>query len=319
MKQFLFSHVCLLLLLKFHYAYTASLRLYCGNVNNYTSTPLENPLPLLSNTCFNKNLKSMIYAFGYTAGPESKITLAILRSYLKIHFNVFLVDWEKESASYPPYLPEAITYTFYAAPNTKKVGKTCGQALNTLAESALDLTTTHVIGHSLGAHMMGFCGQELQKYKKIMTRLTGLDPAGPVFDYSFTSGIGPSSAKFVDVIHTNPGGEGTVRNLGTVDIRFNCDKPYQPQCANETSILDKVSCSHQSACFYFAEAVLNGTAFAAERSRSCLQWQRLTSTPEISNIIYVGETTDTSARGTYYLRTRDRPPYGIGAEGLRAT
>ena len=65
----------------------------------------------------------------------------------------------------------------------------------------------HLIGHSLGAHLMGYVGKEL----KGIGRITGTDPAGPGFDfprdwydhYNITDvHLTKEDALFVDVIHT---------------------------------------------------------------------------------------------------------------------
>ena len=62
-------------------------------------------------------------------------------------------------------------------------------------------------GHSLGAHLVGHLGRAVQNagYGKI-ARVTGLDPARPVFDMvGMEWRLQPTDAEFVDVIHTNSG------------------------------------------------------------------------------------------------------------------
>lgn len=73
------------------------------------------------------------------------------------------------------------------------------------------LNNIHLIGHSLGAHVSGGAGSLIAnqtKYNgKKIGRISGLDPAGPLFDKVF---LGESTqrrlqygdADFVDVYHT---------------------------------------------------------------------------------------------------------------------
>ncbi|XP_041988001.1 lipase member H-like [Aricia agestis] len=304
-------------LLELRDSYAAYLRLYCGNIDDYISTELEEPLPLLASKCFNKDLKTLVYAFGFTSSPKADTTETVVEAYMKIGgYNVFVVDWEEEAAS-PSLIMDVVKYPASAVPNTIRIGEQCGQALDQMSASTLNLSTTHLIGHSLGAHLVGYCGKELQTFNKNVSRITGLDPAGPLFDGPLSlDGLNPSRAEFVDVLHTDPGVYGTKEQLGQVDIWFNCACKNQPQCAIESIIIAKDSCNHQDVCYYMAEALLNSTAFVAQQCDSCHDWVTLNATPETDSIIYIGEDTDRTARGNFYLKTSSEPPYGMGAEGL---
>merc|ERR1712066_680184 len=100
-------------------------------------------------------------------------------------FNIFSIDWgDLESwANYP-----------HAAEVTKPVGKHAAKLVQ-------------LVGHSLGAHVVGFLAREvtalgLGKLK----RMTGLDPAFPFFELAGPEGrIDKSDAEFVQIVHTNSG------------------------------------------------------------------------------------------------------------------
>lgn len=60
-----------------------------------------------------------------------------------------------------------------------------------------------IVGHSLGAHIAAFVGQDLGG---TIGRITGLDPAGVFFDKQpREQRLDPTDARLVDVIHTNGG------------------------------------------------------------------------------------------------------------------
>lgn len=65
-------------------------------------------------------------------------------------------------------------------------------------------------------------------------RITGLDPARALFEGSLgvQSGLDRTCAKFVDIIHSDPGGYGTSKPAGTVDIwpNFAGTATTQPGC-----------------------------------------------------------------------------------------
>lgn len=61
----------------------------------------------------------------------------------------------------------------------------------------------NMVGFSLGAHVAGFVGKELEGK---ISRITGLDPAGPYFDtVPPRDRLDYTDAQLVDVIHTNVG------------------------------------------------------------------------------------------------------------------
>ena len=81
----------------------------------------------------------------------------------------------------------------------------------------------YLVGFSLGAHVCGFAGKS---YTKI-DRITGLDPADPMFDYDDKrKRLDKTDAKFVDVVHTSD--FGMIENIGHVDFRINDGRSQKP-------------------------------------------------------------------------------------------
>lgn len=143
----------------------------------------------------------------------------------QVDCNVICVDWEA-GAIIPNYVR--------AAANTRLVGKQVAMLISGLAAKAnLPIENVHLIGFSLGAHAAGYAGAEL----KNLSRITGLDPAGPLFENQDPkTRLDSTDAKFVDVIHSNGenlilGGLGAWQPMGHVDYYPNGGR-MQKGCSN---------------------------------------------------------------------------------------
>merc|ERR1712080_192708 len=105
-----------------------------------------------------------------------------------------------------------------------------------LTQVGVDLSSIHLIGHSLGAHVVGFIGKEVQSMGLgKVDRITGLDPAKPFFELATPRDrIDRSDAQFVDIIHTNSGNlwDGCLsipKPLGHIDF-YPAGGKHQPGC-----------------------------------------------------------------------------------------
>nr|CAD7435118.1 unnamed protein product [Timema monikensis] len=135
--------------------------------------------------------------------------------------NVVCVDWSA-GAAVPNYVR--------AAANARLVGR---QVSMLMAGLGTPLENVHIIGFSLGAHVAGFAGAQL----KNVSRITGLDPAGPLFESQDPRArLDSTDAMFVDVIHSNGenlilGGLGSWQPMGHVDFYPNGGR-MQKGCSN---------------------------------------------------------------------------------------
>ncbi|XP_069126913.1 pancreatic triacylglycerol lipase-like [Argopecten irradians] len=232
-------------------------------------------------------------------------------------FNVFAVDWKVGASK---MYQQSVS-------NTRLVGALCANLLTTLRDSFhVDMAKTHVIGHSLGAQTAGYIGSRIPG----IGRITGLDPAGPLFeDYSPEVRLDPSDALFVDIIHTDAvpiqdAGFGMKKPCGHIDFYPNglneqpgCPPPVRTTLEQLlsmafTNAFESVACSHERAEGLFTESLLQG---------SC----RFTAHPCSSYDDYVagrcsgcgngpcpimGYDSDLSNRtGSYYLTTSGHSPY----------
>ncbi|CAH2108063.1 unnamed protein product [Euphydryas editha] len=161
-------------------------------------------------------------------------------------------------------------------------------------------------------------GREVREKGKIISRITGLDPAGPFYDGTVSlRGLSASDASFVDVIHTNPGRMGIDESVGTVDFWSNCGSRVQPGC-EATGIMGfskRHSCSHDRCWKYFAAAIECPFAFKAILAKNC---RARNAGAGNNQTIYMGDKINVKARGNFYLRTNSAPPYGLGKNDCTA-
>ncbi|GBO98323.1 Vitellogenin-2 [Eumeta japonica] len=152
---------------------------------------------------------------------------------------------------------------------------------------------------------------------RMFPRITGLDPARALFEgtLALPEGLDRTSARFVVIVHSDPGGYGTAKPAGTVDIWPNFGEKGQPGCPQGD--FDKFSaddlCDHDRAWRYFVEAIRSPLSFPAAAATSYDEWS---TAHDHKNVVYLGDLTDTRARGNYYLTTNAQYPYGKGDAGL---
>lgn len=96
-----------------------------------------------------------------------------------------------------------------------------------------NLDKFHLIGHSLGAHLVGQIGRTTKNSvnKYVFHKITGLDPAGPVFFplNSMVPALSALDAEYVDIIHTDAMGLGANTGTGHADFWPNAGT-MQPGC-----------------------------------------------------------------------------------------
>ncbi|KAK3612367.1 hypothetical protein CHS0354_011087 [Potamilus streckersoni] len=159
-------------------------------------------------------------------------------------FNVILIDWGKGSG---------LPYT-QATANSRVVGAEIAKLIIALKEHVgANPEDFHIIGQSLGAHIGGYAGERLPN----LGRITGLDPAGPYFQYTDNAvRLDPTDAKFVDVIHTDGKsiislGYGMIQPVGHVDFYPNSGV-NQPGCDKNTitTLLSNLNVYNEGGCGY---------------------------------------------------------------------
>ncbi|XP_056149714.1 lipoprotein lipase isoform X2 [Lampris incognitus] len=234
--------------------------------------------------------------------------------------NVIVVDWlDRVQHHYP-----------YSAENTKLAGQDVAKLINWLeTDLNYDLSKLHLLGYSLGAHVAGVAGN-LANNK--VSRITGLDPAGPLFEYaSELSRLSPDDASFVDVLHTNTKGSpdlsiGIQRPVGHVDIYPN-GGTEQPGCTLQYAMkmvaafginnVDQiVKCAHERSVHLFIDSLVNheqqGTAYRCSSKGAfnrglCLSCRK----NRCNHLGYGVKKVRTAKSAKMYLKTTERMPFKV--------
>ncbi|KFP24283.1 Lipase member H, partial [Colius striatus] len=154
--------------------------------------------------------------------------------------NVILVDWNRGATT--------LIYS-NASRNCKKVAEILKKFIDEMLVAGASLASLHMIGVSLGAHISGFVGQMFQG---TLGRITGLDPAGPLYRGKPPGErLDPTDAQFVDVIHSDTDGLGYAEALGHIDFYPNGGTD-QPGCPLTIfSGLQYFKCDHQRSVLLF--------------------------------------------------------------------
>lgn len=177
--------------------------------------------------------KTVIYVHGFTENQQSESVREIVEAYLtRNDFNILTVDWS---------LLAKDNYIFASSVHLPKVGKALGDELFLMLRSSLDIDKLHLVGHSLGGHLIGEVSRQILDRSNgtmKLKRLSALDPAFPSFYIiELAKPLSANDAEFVDVIHTSAWSYGTPFRTGTVDFWPNGGVDYltNPECILELS------------------------------------------------------------------------------------
>ncbi|CAL8116609.1 unnamed protein product [Orchesella dallaii] len=226
--------------------------------------------------------------------------------------NVIVVDWTPLSKEPRLLYYEAVSSTRYA-------GEAVAEFLIELMNQKVIFSwkDVHIIGHSLGSHVAGVAGFQIYKQTNSKVgRITGLDPAGPLFDFfgflplDTSKALDKSDADFVDILHCNMGSVvttlggalGSTVVAGSVDFYPNGGERQENRCTfNQDQFM---ACSHQTSVKYFIESI-NNPVLACP----CADWESYSSktctcTIEDAGTI-MGDGCSESASGKYYLEILD--------------
>jgi pimeloyl-ACP methyl ester carboxylesterase len=184
-------------------------RLYATDSKKYEVLSLGSD-EFLSST-FKKDADTIFLIHGWQSDGDQNWPMGAVDNFMDFYpeMNTITVDWRGGSKllDYPQ-----------SASNTQVVGRQVAILARKLIESGLleSGANIKIAGHSLGGQIAGYAGKYFQTITggEKLAQITGLDPAGPMFQLPDLIMNGPdinkihiwkNDADFVDIIHTTAG------------------------------------------------------------------------------------------------------------------
>lgn len=275
---------------------------------------------------FNPQTQTFIIIHGWTVTGmfESWVPKLVTALYTREpSANVIVVDWLSRANQHYPT----------SAAYTKLVGRDVAKFVTWLQrEMQLPWARIHLLGYSLGAHVAGIAGH-LTDHK--ISRITGLDPAGPTFEHADDqSTLSRGDAQFVDVLHTNTRGSpdrsiGIQRPVGHIDIYPN-GGTFQPGCDIQNTLMgialeglkglhnmdQLVKCSHERSIHLFIDSLVNtqqqSMAYRCNSKEAFNKGLCLSCRKNRCNMLGYNIVKVRSPRSTMmYLKTREAMPFKV--------
>ncbi|CAG9796749.1 unnamed protein product [Diatraea saccharalis] len=190
----------------------------------------------VTNSNYRANRPTNVIVHGWTNNGNSHVNNIVRDAFLAAQdCNVIVVDWSGLAGG-------SYVNAVSGVPN---VGQFLGNFLNWLVSvTGGNWNNFHLIGYSLGAHVIGSAGRTAGGRP---ARLTGMDPAGPLWQTN-SNRLTSNAGQYVEGIHTDGGLQGIFNPVGDADFYPNGGRNVQPGC-------DGSGCSHARSFEFFASSV----------------------------------------------------------------
>jgi len=283
---------------------------------------------------FNPNLETVVISHGWLGDTNAWWVFDETEALLEHkEMNIIAMDWRTNADNF--YYPKA-------AANTRTAGAYLAKVIDHLVEqNNVTYQSVWCIGFSLGTHVCGHAGM---RTKQKIARVTAIDPAGPYFgNYDLIAGVNPTSAEFVDVIHSDGDGifyaAGSLTRRGHMDFYPNggrnqpgcftydknrknciysklCNDPDDPKRKDDDWWLTMMGCSHHRSLKFFIESIKTPECFVSHQictnvrkfPSSCEECMNGTSPCAIMG--YHAQKSNLKS-GIFYLKTNPSKPYCI--------
>ncbi|CAH0758113.1 unnamed protein product [Diatraea saccharalis] len=191
----------------------------------------------IRNSFYNPRVPTVVVTHGWLSGQNTNINPTIRDAYLETSdVNVIILDWRRL----------AISNYVTAVRGVPGVGRGLGQFIKFLIETTgADINEFHLIGFSLGAHVVGNAGRELEGK---VARITGLDPGGLLWNDN-DERLDPTDGVYVEAIYTARNATGLRIGVVVGDAEFFPNGGFsQPGCSNPL-------CNHNRAYELFSSTI----------------------------------------------------------------
>ena len=119
------------------------------------SYPLISAADILSHSKFDRSKKTVLYIYGFTHKMDYKSIKMLFYAYKSRNdHNLVILDWEKIASG---------NYFLDGLPNTVRYSKILADSFLDLMAHGFNLSSLHIVGHSIGSHLAGFAGKHIQR------------------------------------------------------------------------------------------------------------------------------------------------------------
>ncbi|KAM3967595.1 pancreatic triacylglycerol lipase-like [Aphomia sociella] len=199
----------------------------------------------VSRSNFNDTKVTVFLAHGWNGNGFTYMNNLLTEAFLRADdVNVIVLDWNQLAKR------NYITAKYGAS----RVGQALGEFVNWLVGLGVSYEKVHLVGYSLGGHLVGSAGRQTGGNVK---RITALDPAGPLW-LTDSNRIRRTDGQYVEVIHTNTAFYGYTYPCGDADFYPN-GGVLMPGCTVN-------SCSHGRSYRYLAASLIYNHFLANECS-----------------------------------------------------
>ncbi|KAI5639760.1 lipase domain-containing protein [Phthorimaea operculella] len=204
---------------------------------------IPNEVESIANTSINFDKVIVFLVHGWKGQGDNDMNRLLTKAFLQNDdVNVIVFDWS--GLANRNYVT--------AKRGVPTVGYALGEFINWIVNiMGASYDKIHLVGFSLGAHLVGCAGREA---KGLVKRITGLDPAGLLWKND-ENRLQNTDARYVEVIHTNAGFYGFSDRCGHADFYPNGGSGM-PGCWLN-------ACSHSRAYEYLAASLMYTKRFVA--------------------------------------------------------